>query len=43
MRGFHIYEQLIFKISFPLKVNTLTCGADNFSYLTNFLRKTPLA
>ena len=36
MLGFHIDEQLIFKISFLLKVNMLTCGADNFNLLDQF-------
>lgn len=31
--GFCIDEQLIFKISFSLKANMLTCGGDNLRYL----------
>ena len=39
MLGFHIDEQLIFKITFLLKVNMFTCEADKFNLYDQFSKE----
>ena len=39
MLGFHIYQQLIFKISFLLKINMLTYEADKLNLYDQFSKE----